>query len=96
MSFLDFAHLIQPSNGQPALTPKVLPLNVTLPLSALQVAMLEAAAAGTLRRSGWRVTIAGRHASVVTLTKLQERGLVRHVSITDDGLAALNASGGCQ
>lgn len=80
--------------GTHAPTPEILPLSITAPLSGLQVAMLQAAAAGTLRRSGWRVTIAGQHASVVTLTKLQDRGLVRHVSITEAGRTALGLAKG--
>ena len=87
-----FFHNLPPSALQPSQGPvePIVPPHIALPLSALQVAMLEAAAASTLKRSGWRVTIAGRRASVVTLTKLQERGLVRHVAITDGGRKALD------
>lgn len=62
---------------------------VTAPLSPLMLAMLKAAEEGSLQRRGWNVTIGGQHASVVTLHKLQQRGLVRLVKITDDGRRAL-------
>jgi hypothetical protein len=62
---------------------------VTAPLSPLMLAMLKAAEEGSLKRRGWNVTIDGQHASVVTLHKLQQRGLIRLVRITDDGRRAL-------
>jgi hypothetical protein len=53
------------------------------------LAMLQAADTGALQRRGWNVTIGGQRASVVTLHKLQQRGLVRLVRITDSGRRAL-------
>jgi hypothetical protein len=61
------------------------PAYLTWPLTRLEWEMLEAAEARTLKRSGWQVTIDGRKASVVTLKRLQDRQLLRHVGLTEDG-----------
>lgn len=65
------------------------PAYLTWPLTKLEREMLEAAEARTLTRTGWQVTIDGRKASVVTLKRLQDRQLIRHVSLTEDGWTVL-------
>lgn len=79
-------------NGNRVLPPQPqrVPWNIAAPLTPLMLDMLRAAAAGTLVRRGWHVTIEGRHASVVTLRKLQDRRLVGVVRITEDGRKALD------
>jgi hypothetical protein len=61
------------------------PAYLTWPLTKLEMEMLEGAETRTLRRAGWQVTIDGRKASVVTLKRLQDRQLIRHVKLTEEG-----------
>jgi hypothetical protein len=69
--------------------PEPPPYYMTAPLTKLETEMLLAAVAGTLKRAGWMVTIEGRRASVVTLKRLQDRQLLKHVRLTEDGVDVL-------
>lgn len=79
----------QPCERRRLADPDPPPDYMTRALSPLEMEMLQAAEAGTLKRSGWTVTIDGRRRSVVTLKKLQDRRLVRQVALTEDGWEVL-------
>lgn len=69
--------------------PEPPPDYMTARLKPQELEMLLAAEARTLKRSGWSISIDGGKASIVTLKHLQDRQLIRHVGLTEEGWEVL-------